>query len=265
MYRLVPFKNFNELDYTGSLYSLYEDCLNGGSILIQDSRDMVVEKFTLEELREIESCNSEVFYHGFSTTEYCDEDELFAIKNEYLDIQGENKFLNDTLEVICGGDIPQESFWLYDLFNSISDDEEPYVDVEEIIIRSNSSYFKLSMSSYFWESSERSLVLLCVNNVPLMFLDSDMLISEDYGCENYFELVQICKTKTGFDLVVYFPIIEGYFGVKLTEDLKLSKFVNIKPFVDENLTNKNNWKDIRANLAKNKLLGKNMGDAFCIE
>lgn len=261
MFRLIPFRNFNELDYTGSLYSLYKDRLERGSILMQDSKDMVVEEFTLEQLREIESCNSEVFYQGFSTNQ----DELFSIESEYLDIQGENKFLSDTLEVVCNGDIPQESFWLYDLFNSISDDEEPYVDVEEIIIRSNSSSFKLSMSSYFWESSECSLVLLCVNNEPLMFLDGDILISEDYSYENYFELVQICKTKTGFDLVVYFPVAEGYFGVKLTEDLKLSKFVNIKPFVDEDLTNKNNWKDIRTNLAKNKLLGKSMGDAFCIE
>lgn len=265
MFRLVPFRNFNELDYIGNLYSLYKDCLERGSVLIQDSKDMVVEEFTLEQLREIESCNSEVFYQGFSTTEYCEEDELFSIESEYLDIQGENKFLNDTLEVICNGEILPESFWLYDLFNSVSDDEEPYVDVEEIIVRSNSSSFKLSMSSYFWESSERSLVLLCVNNEPLMFLDGGMLISEDYGYENYLELVQICKTKTGFDLVIYFPEVQGYFGVKLTEGLKLSKFVNIKPFVDEDLTNKNNWKDIRARLAKNKLLGESMGEVFCIE
>lgn len=261
MFRLVPFRNFNELDYIGNLYSLYKDRIERGSVLIQDSKDMVVEKFTLEELREIESCNSEVFYQGFSTTEYRNENELFLIESEYLDIQGENKFLNDTLEVICNGDIPPESFWLYDIFNSISDDEEPYVDVEEILIRSNSSSFKLSLGSYFWESSERSLVLLCVNNEPLMFLDSDLLISEDYGYDIYFELVQICKTKTGFDLVIYFPVVEGYFGIRLSKDLKLVEFSNIDVFVDQDLTKRTDWESFKVQLAKGKLTGS-MEDAL---
>lgn len=258
MYRLIPFRNFKELNYTGSLYSLYEDCLNSGSVLMQDSKDMVVEKFTLEKLHELESCNSKVFYQGFSTTEYCDEDELFSIDNEYLDIQGKNKFLNDTLEVIC--DVRVDNSWLYDIFNSISD-EEPYVNVQELIIGFGSNSFKLTMSSYFWVSSENSLVLLSVNDEPLMFLDGDMLLSEDNNFEIYFELVQICKTKTGFDIVIYFPEVQGYFGIRLSKDLKLVEFSNIDVFTDQDLTKRTDWESFKVQLAKGKLTGS-MEDAL---
>ena len=258
MYRLIPFRNFKELNYTGSLYSLYEDCLNSGSVLMQDSKDMVVEKFTLEKLHELEFCNSKVFYQGFSTTEYCDEDELFSIDNEYLDIQGKNKFLNDTLEVIC--DVHSDNSWLYDIFNSILD-EEPYVNVQEMFISFNSNSFKLSMSSYFCESSESSLVLLSINDEPLMFLDGDMLLSEDVSFEIYFELVQICKTKTGFDIVIYFPEVQGYFGIRLSKDLKLVEFSNIDVFVDQDLTKRTDWESFKVQLAKGKLTG-NMKNAL---
>ena len=253
MYRLIPFRSLKHIDYVGSLYSLYEDCLSNGSVLIQDSEDMVVEKFTLEQLHELEKCNPKVFYQGFSTVEFCEEDEAFSIADEYLDIVGENKFLNDTLKIRC--DVREDSSWLYDIFNDLGD-EEPYSNVQEISIDFNSSKFKMSMSSYFWDDSERSIVLVCVNNEPMMFLDGDILLSEDGDFEIYFELVQICKSKTGFDLVFYFPEVQGYFGIRLSKDLKLIEFLNINTFIDGDLSGGINWKNFKTQLAKGKLTGK---------
>ena len=128
---------------------------------------------------------------------------------------------------------------------------EPYESKFLLKIKYNDFWFKFQLNGY---GAENGVLLMSVNEVPVMFLDNSLL-SMDVEFDAYFELIQVCKTKTGFELVLHFPQVRGYFGIQLSNKLELIKFVNIEAFADSKLNSKTDFKNFNQQLAKWKLLG----------
>ena len=65
MFTLIPFKYLSDIKSLCSLDTIYESCIESGKVYIQDMDDMVIEKYTVEELREIER-NYDIELYGFT-------------------------------------------------------------------------------------------------------------------------------------------------------------------------------------------------------
>lgn len=203
MFRLIPFKSLSNLDYTNcDVHKLYNDCLSKNSVFIQDTDDMVVEKFTLDQLHDFE-LNDKVSYEGFSIAE------SYVEPDESLLLQREVEFLGGDLVVDC------------------------YVDdcIESILnIKYKGKKFKLVLS----ENRETKDLVLLVNNHPIALLGK--------GITSWFSLVQVCKTKSGFDFVLHLSDIECYIGFSLSKDLKLVKFVDLDYYIERFWYDNSNYK-----------------------
>lgn len=245
MFRLIPFKKLSDVcGYTKSIDDLYEDALSKDKILIQDTKDMVIESYTIKQLKELE-LRYDIHYENFTTVDVCRDDELFAVGSIFLGIDSE-KYLNGDLKVSCG-----ESF----NFPEIS---EEYADcfAWSLNVSYKNNKFKLSFILYRWEDLDKSLILMCINDIPVTTLN-DCAITKDQSVDDeyaYFDLVQVCKTKDGFDFVISLQYVDSYIGFSLTNDLVLSKFVNLEFILrKEDKSKANDLEKLKADIAKRKL------------
>lgn len=235
MYRLIPFKNLSDIDDCySSLKGLYKDCLSSRMVLIQDTQDMVVEKYSIQQLYDLNK-NYGVSYEGFKIT-----DNSIKINDLKLDIANVN-FLNDTLSV--SWDTPVK---FKDFFNGLQDD---YSEYKLRVSNSSNKVFEFTISRYYFNNMEKGVVILFANNSPVILVDGVHL-------DCYFELVQICKTKKGFELVVTFTDLEIFLGIKLNKDLELLGFQNLEYFEGMSLVGDvGDFESIKFDLAKRKLTG----------
>ena len=235
MYRLIPFKNLSDIDDCyNSMRGLYKDCLSSNTVLIQDTEDMVVEKYSVQQLYEL-SKNYGVSYEGFKIT-----DDKIKINDLKLDIANVN-FLNDTLSV--SWDTPVK---FRDFFNGLQDD---YSEYKLKVSNSSNKVFEFTISRYYFNNMENGIVILFANNSPIILVDGTHL-------DCYLELVQVCKTKKGFELVITFTDLEIFLGIKLSNDLELLGFQNLEYFEGMSLVGDvGDFESMKLDLAKRKLTG----------
>ena len=97
---------------------------------------------------------------------------------------------------------------------------------------------------------------MCINDIPVTTLN-DCAITKDQSVDEeyvYFDLVQVCETKDGFDFVISLQYIDSYIGVSLTNDLVLSKFTNLELLLrKEDKSKANDLEKLKADTAKRKL------------
>lgn len=100
VFRPIPFKSLSDIkDESRGLSGIMRSCIMSDKISIQDSVDMVVEDFTMSELRDLEH-NKEVEYSCIS---FCGDDgctlfdDMFDVCSPY----GTMYFLSDKLRVDC--------------------------------------------------------------------------------------------------------------------------------------------------------------------
>lgn len=245
MFRLIPFKKLSDVcGYTKSINDLYEDALSKDKILIQDTKDMVIESYTINQLKELE-LRYGIHYENFTTIDVCRDDELFAVGGIILGIDSEN-YLNGDLKVSCEEDFN---------FPEIS---EEYADcfAWSLDVSYKDNKFKLSFILYRWEDLDKSLILMCINDIPVTTLNDYAITKDQSGDEEYvyFDLVQVCETKDGFDFVISLQYIDSYIGVSLTNDLVLSKFTNLELLLrKEDKSKANDLEKLKADTAKRKL------------
>ena len=245
MFRLIPFKKLSDVcGYTKSINDLYEDALSKDKILIQDTKDMVIESYTINQLKELE-LRYGIHYENFTTIDVCRDGELFAIGDIILGIDSE-KYLDGNLKVSCEEDFN---------FPEIS---EEYADcfAWSLDVSYKDNKFKLSFILYHWEDLDKSLILMCINDIPVTTLNDYAITKDQSGDEEYvyFDLVQVCETKDGFDFVISLQYIDSYIGVSLTNDLVLSKFTNLELLLrKEDKSKANDLEKLKADTAKRKL------------
>lgn len=237
MFRLIPFKSMKELE--GCFLTpedLYSDECSSDNILIQDTNDMKVEKFTPDELISFEE-NNGIWYQGFSFTESLDNEYgSISFYCESFDIVNE-KFLNDSVYLEVGDS--EESYAKY--FPDF--DEDDVYDCYEFTIFYNENEVTVGVVTAEDNKNNYSTLLL-VNDKPIYSLNTGL---NDSGMV-YFDIIQFCKTKVGFDIVLYY---DGcYFGISFDDSLKILKFHNLEIYECELLPT-----DFLKTLAKKRLSG----------
>lgn len=235
-FRPVPFRRIQDIrDVYSPLEDVIKSCLNSGKVLIQDSIDMKVEEFTVDELGDFEQ-NKGVSYSCITSVDYEDGSGNFVVLDEFLDVCGDEEtkyFLNNTLSVTCKSCDDDFSRYLNDI--DVDGDSCQY-DVYSLRVGFKQKVFdlKIAYAGVFdgitGLNAQDDAVLL-VNNKPVCHLNTDNF---DLYQGIYFELVQICKSKLGFDLVLFFPssFHSLYLGLRLSKDLSLVSVVNFDDFVD---------------------------------
>lgn len=239
MYRLIPFKKLSDIDdISCSLKDLYLDCLRSNTVLIQDTEDMVVEEYSVQELYDI-SKKYGVSYSCFGF----DDDEVKLYNSYYLAIDEDTEFLNKTLSIK----------WVS---NGINPSRNPSVDIfkgmhnvrfEYALRVSNSSkgVFKFTSVTYYFFDGEYEVSGLFVNDSPIILVDTSAI---------FFRLVQICKTEKGFELIVTFPDLNMFLGIKLGNDLEFLGFQNLEYFMGMSLVGGvDDFESVKLELAKRKL------------
>lgn len=239
MYRLIPFKKLSDIDDTScSLKDLYLDCLRSNTVLIQDTEDMVVEEYSVQELCDI-SKKYGVSYCGFGF----DGDAVKLRNSYYLAIDEDIEFLNKTLSIkwVSNGLNPSVNSST-DIFKGMQN-----VRIEYAFKVSNSSkgVFKFTSVSYYFFDGEYEVGGLFVNDSPIILVDTSAI---------FFRLVQIFKTKKGFELIVTFPDLNMFLGIKLGNNLEFLGFQNLEYFMGMSLVGDvDDFESIKLELAKRKL------------
>ena len=252
VFRPIPFKSLSDIkDESRGLSSIIRNCIVSDKISIQDSVDMVVEDFTMSELRDLE------FDKGieYSCISFCGDDG-YTLFDDMLDVcspYGTMYFLNDKLRVDCYED-EDSKFKEYMLDN--------YFDKDFVIfsyfmrLRYNKNTFELKLvrgmnADLDYDSACDSVkTLLFINNKYVCEIESkDNKYAFPFNMR--FELVQVCKTKKGFDFILSFEYPLDYIGFSLSSDLELLYTVNLDKFT---IFDKNSNSKYRSIIAKSKLL-----------
>lgn len=259
MFRLVPFKSLKEaLSCNLSLLDLYYERLSSDSVLIQDSNDMVVERFKVDKLRELEQCNPrdiQFSHFSFIDAPYADG---FYLDDNGLDIDS-GSFLNDSIRLTTHIDNDD----LGDIFNCANLSLFATC-INSVHIKLPLNEFNLSLGTFYFESEiNNPIVLLIVNNRPMKFLKLGRA-SDRLRNRGYFEVVQFCKVEGGFEMVLVFSHYNIYVGVHLTNDLQLISIDGLDCILNKDLNKKLEGRDMASTLAKAKLAGK-LGDLLGIE
>ena len=243
MFTLIPFKNLSDIKSLCSLDTIYESCIESGKVYIQDMDDMVIEKYTVEELREIER-NYDIELYGFTLL---DEWEDYDIYLGEMTV-GLDSYLNGRFKISCN------SKELYiDIFDNLFEDEKPYSCYDEVEVTYKGKSFTLGIASYVWLNLDKNIILLFINGSMVGFLN-DVILSDELDDDNlYLDIVQGCKTKEGFDIVISFSGSNGYLCIRLRDDLSLIRFVNLDCFKDKRFSHID-IKNFSRELAKRKLL-----------
>lgn len=239
MYRLIPFKKLSDIDDTScSITDLYLDCLRSNTVLIQDTEDMLVEEYSVQELCDI-SKKYGVSYCGFGFA-----NDGVKLRNPYyLAIDEDIEFLNKTLSIkwVSKG-INASRNPSTDIFKEMQN-----VRIEHAFKVSNSSkgVFKFTSVSYYFFDGKYGVGGLFVNDSPIILVDTSAI---------FFKIVQVCKTKKGFELIVIFPDLNMFLGIKLGNDLEFLGFQNLEYFMGMRLVDDvDDFESVKLELAKRRL------------
>lgn len=101
----------------------------------------------------------------------------------------------------------------------------------------------------YWIRYYTGVQILFCNGNPFLVLDVGI-----FNIDCCFELIQICKTNSGFELVIFFPTMRMYLGIRLDNNLNLIGFENLDYFKDYCLSIDANFKEVKSYIAKHKLL-----------
>lgn len=232
-FRPIPFKSMQEIKGASLfLETVIENCISSGKVRIQDSVDMKIEEFTLDELKHFEqdggiqfSCISSINYEGDNVYS----DDHFVVLEDYIAVCSDASvkyFLNDSMVVTndyCE-DANLDNY--FEDFGCVCD-----VYFLKICHNNNVFDFKLAYASFLashgaYENSAKLLML--INDKPVCELDLDKI----HRNSAFFEVVQICKTKSGFDIILSFPSVL-YFGLRISKDLKLVGVYNLTNYVKD--------------------------------
>lgn len=240
MYRLIPFKSIDDVEnWQGyNPEGIYESIItNRGKALIQDTKDMVVEEVTTEELIDYQ----EKYDISFCAFNFEEEDDCwkYYFSEEYFDIHSE-RFLNDEIGVTC--------FSVNDYYERFypslyyEKDSDAYTCYGCCITYKDC---KLSLDVTVKDDSDFGIIV--INGVPVYFLNN--ICMEDDFRELYFDVMQFNKTDTGFNLIIYLE--ENYFGVELDSSLKPIRFSGLDYYEAEKVSD-----DYINQVAKERLLGR---------
>lgn len=237
MFRVVPFRKLSDIcNCKSDLSDVYKDMLRSNKILIQDTIDMVIEEYTLDELFDIVQIFgvdiqgitfSKVYYHAFK-----------VIVNK-LSIK-KCKFLNDKLRIRIN---PERA--RVDNVDDFSWFTHRYVHCLEV--RYLRKVMRVSCKTYW--SNDRSMSVLCFNESPFLVVNDRVL-----EINAYFDLVQVCKTNLGFEFVIVLPSVPIYLGIRVDNDLNLLSFENLDNFRGMCLAIDGSFKDTKLFLARHKIL-----------
>lgn len=253
-YLLIPFKSLKDLkNASDTIAECCDDCLSKGEIYMQDPSDMKVERFTLDELHNLEKIYGVSYYHFTTLVDKRYQDEVeqgYALRSDELDISSFG-YLNKELCV----SVYETSKYCNSLDSYLGEDEPSYEGCE-LRVSYKGNVFTLLTAVYDWKDMNYCLPLLFVNDKPVKIMDR-YLINDIYSDKFInLELVQVCKTKRGFDIVLYIFSGEcGYICVSLSHDLELLDIVNKEFIIDEEESKKFDFENFKFSLAKQKLLG----------
>ena len=159
MFRLTPFENLDSINYEGYYQGLFKHLINGGILRVQDTEDMSIKSYNLEQLRDFVKTNK-VYFIDYEIC-YDEDDECFTLEEvESTDISG--SFLNGDFKLSFG-----VNTFLVSIFDDAVKNEVPYKDGNILNITFNENKFNFSIIDYYWQSNEKDLILLSVNNNPL--------------------------------------------------------------------------------------------------
>ena len=121
--------------------------------------------------------------------------------------------------------------------------------IEYALKVSNSSkgVFKFTSARYFIDGGYEvdEVGGLFVNDSPIILVDTTAII---------FRIVQICKTKKGFELILTFPDLNMFLGIKLGNNLEFLGFQNLEYFRGMSLVGDvGDFESVKLELAKRKL------------
>ena len=104
-----------------------------------------------------------------------------------------------------------------------------YMTEKVFEIESGDKKFKLMLDCWYHDYGEKdNLVLLSVNDKPVVFLDNKVIS----GCETYFRLLKVTGTNLGYDLEFTLPDTTVFFKVSLSKDLELLEITGLKDCVN---------------------------------
>lgn len=237
MFRVAPFRKLSDIcNCKSDLSDVYKDMLYSNKILIQDTEDMIIEEYTLDELFDlvlnfgvdIQGVTfSKIFYHSFG-----------VVVNK-LSIN-RCKFLNDKLRIRIN---PQRK--RTDSVDDFSWFTHGYIHCLEVRYLRKS--LKVSCKTYWLDN--KSMSILYFNKNPFLVVNDRAL-----EINAYFDLVQVCKTKLGFEFVILLPSVPIYLGVRVDNDLNLLSFENLDYFRGRCLAVDGSFKDTKLFLARHKLV-----------
>ena len=248
VFRPIPFKSLSDIkNESRDLSGIIRNCIVSDKISIQDSVDMVVEDFTMSELRDLEF-DKRIEYSCIS---FCGDDG-YTLFDDMLDVCspcGTMYFLNDKLRVDCYED---EDFEFKKYVRDKYFDKDFVIFSYFVRFRFNKSTFEMKIV----RGTNEALVyysaktLLFINNKYVCEIENkDNKYVFPFNIE--FELVQVCKTKKGFDFILSFEYPLDYIGFSLSSDLELLYTVNLDKFT---IFDKNSNSKYRSIIAKSKLL-----------
>lgn len=213
MFRLIPFTGMRGIDVRSTPKELYMQACTSNNVFIQDTDDMKIEAYSPDELKRFEKTNKNIKYVGFSYIDPMYNDPISFNEMSY-DIHKET-FLNGGLKIRTASSMNYHE----ECFLKFSEDDSFSTYYCYLGYRNNSFMLDITRAESDDGSEE---CILFVNNTPLYHLTK--IASEDV----YFELIQVCKTKKGFDVVFYF--CDRYFGISLDSDLNVLSFHNLEAY-----------------------------------
>lgn len=162
VFRPIPFKNLSDIkDESRSLSSIIRNCIMSDKISIQDSVDMVVEDFTMSELRDLEQSKGV----EYSCISFCGDDgytlfdDMFDVCSPY----GTMYFLNDKLRVDCYED-EDSKFKEYMLDNYFDKDFVIFSYFMRLMYNKNTFELKLVRGMNADLDYDSAKTLLFINN-----------------------------------------------------------------------------------------------------
>ena len=232
LFRLILFKKLSDIkNCCSKLEDLYLERLKDNKIFIQDTDEMVIESYTLDELRDIEK-KYNISFDGFGFDLITKQPKIYGSQITISSC----RCLSNSLTIRYSNRRKSTN-----LINSYPD------ETHSLVIK----YLRKSMefsSSIYWVNSD-GFQVLSFNDKPFLVLNS-----KKFYMDVYFDLVQVCKTEIGFELVILFQAIRMYLGIGLDNNLNLVGFENLDYIRGSCLALDSNFKDVRLFIAKHKLL-----------
>lgn len=227
-FRPVIFNNILDIVGKTSLKQVVANLCKQDCLLIQDVEDMVIEKWSISDLKLLQ--DNGVSFYGFKLNENLEVEVFSSIfVSRYLDylkglITFREYFAN---KIVVFDSLVQRNYGVRMKYaNKLLD---------LTIIRVMTGQF-----------------FLFLNDKCLMSLRDNNLLGNSYSNEiRYFKIVQVCRTKAGFEIVLFLPISLIFLGLCLSDELDLISVVNIPKEPDLFSVTHEDYKSI---IVKSKLI-----------